>query len=82
MDMRERINEIIVGVLQAPTADLRPETEFRSLPNADSMNVLQIVLETENAFGIEIDDDVTFSIQTVGQYYDMVAALREQSTPA
>ncbi len=79
---RQRVQEIIAGVLQAPVADVEPGMAFRSLPNADSMKVLQIVLETEQEFGIEIAEDVTFRVQTVDEFLDLVDGLCAEQASA
>jgi hypothetical protein len=39
------------------------------------MKVLQIILETEKFFDIEVSDDLTFRVQTIGKYYDEVDKL-------
>lgn len=81
MDIRQRVREIISKGLQVPEDELTPDSSFRELPNADSMRLLQIILETENTFGVEIDDDVTFRIQTVGEYQELVERLCDQTVP-
>ncbi|GAA0452947.1 acyl carrier protein [Streptomyces stramineus] len=78
MDTRARTRAIISKQLDVPEAELTPERHFRALPNVDSMRILQIILETEKAFGIEIDDDATFRLQTVGEFHDLVERLARQ----
>lgn len=82
MDVRQKVREIISKGLQVPEADLTPDAYFRSLPNADSMRLLQIILETENTFDVEINDETTFRVQTVGEFQDLVEQLCQQRTPA
>jgi len=82
MEFRERIYEIVSGVLNVPVAELSPTAEFRSLPNTDSMRVLQIILETENEFDIEIDGDATFRIETIGEFQELVEGLCRQTALA
>jgi acyl carrier protein len=40
------------------------------------MKVLQIILEVERAFDIELDDEVTFRVETIGQFESEVERLR------
>lgn len=75
MNIAAAVNEIISVELKVPVAEVTPERHFRELPNVDSMRILQIILATEKTFDIEIDDDVTFHIQTVGQYQNLVEKL-------
>lgn len=82
MDTREQILGIIAEELQVSADELAPDQYFRALPNVDSMRVLQIILKTEKAFDIEIEDDVTFRIQTVGEFQTLVEDLRRQRAAA
>ncbi|MFE7116167.1 acyl carrier protein [Streptomyces sp. NPDC057654] len=75
MDVRTRVCAIIGEQLSVPAGELTPDRHFRSLPNVDSMRILQIILETEKAFDIEIDDDATFRLQTIGEFHDLVERL-------
>ncbi|MFI6084537.1 acyl carrier protein [Streptomyces sp. NPDC051217] len=78
----EKICQIIGDELDTPAAGLTPDQHFRSLPNVDSMRVLQIVLNTEKAFDIEIEDEVTFRVQTIGEFQGVVEGLCRQKTSA
>ncbi|MET4924432.1 phosphopantetheine-binding protein [Streptomyces sp. PSRA5] len=80
--VREKIRRIVADELDIPAEGLTPDQHFRSLPNVDSMRVLQIVLNTEKAFDIEIEDEVTFRVQTIGEFQDVVADLCRQKTSA
>ncbi len=75
MDVRTRVCAIISEQLSVPEGDLTSDRHFRALPNVDSMRILQIILETEKAFDIEIDDDATFRLQTIGEFQDLVERL-------
>lgn len=75
MNTAAAVCEIICTELKVPPTEVTPERHFRELPNVDSMRILQIILATEKAFEIEIDDDVTFHIQTVGEYQNLVEKL-------
>ncbi|MEU5427434.1 acyl carrier protein [Streptomyces olivoreticuli] len=78
MDIRARVCAIISKQLSVPEGELAPDQHFRALPNVDSMRILQIILETEKAFDIEIDDDATFRLQTIGEFQDLVERLCRQ----
>ncbi|MET8679650.1 acyl carrier protein [Streptomyces sp. NPDC004647] len=81
MDIHQRVCAIISQQLNVPEADLKPDVHFRSLPDFDSMRVLQIILETEKEFGIEIGDDITFRIATIGEFQGLVEKLCGQGAP-
>lgn len=71
---------IISEVLNVPVADLKPEVALRSLPNTESIQVLTVILKVEKRFGIEIPDDATFRLETVGQFLELVEGLRARSS--
>ena len=82
MHVHDTTVAIIAKVLEVPADDLAPTMAFRALPNADSQRLLQVILEVENAFDIEIDDDATFRIETVGEFQAAVDELVRQPVPA
>ncbi|MER5637117.1 acyl carrier protein [Kitasatospora sp. NPDC002227] len=71
----QQVTEIIAAELGIPAEQITADSHFRELPGVDSMRVLQIILKTEKAFDIEIEADVTFRIQTVGEYRALVREL-------
>jgi len=82
MDVSGPIRKIISVRTGASEAECTVGQHFRTLPNIDSMRILEIIVDTENAFGIEIPDDVTFRIQTIGDFEELVAGLCRQGTPS
>jgi acyl carrier protein len=76
MDVQKTIYPIISQQLGIDISLLSSEVHFRSLPNVNSMKVLQIILEVERAFDIELDDEVTFRVETIGQFESEVEHLR------
>lgn len=76
MDAQKTIYSIISQQLGIDISQLNSEVHFRSLPNVSSMKVLQIILEVERAFDIELEDEVTFRVETIGQFESEVEHLR------
>jgi acyl carrier protein len=75
MDVQKTIYSIISQQLGIDISQLNSEIHFRSLPNVNSMKVLQIILEVERALDIELDDEVTFRVETIGQFESEVEHL-------
>jgi len=69
------IREIISRVLSVPIEQIQAGTALRSLPSADSLRMLSIILEVEKKFQVEIPDDATFRIETIGEFEGLVAEL-------
>lgn len=74
--MNNEIIQIISTELGIPAEELKPEVRLRSLPGMESMKVLSIILKVEKKYGIELPDDATFRLETVGQFLDLVQSLR------
>lgn len=74
--MQDEIIQIISSELGIPPQELTPEVRLRSLPGMESMKVLSIILKVEKRYGIELPDDATFRLETVGQFLELVQSLR------
>lgn len=79
MAIEEQIRSLIANQLDIEVDGLSSDTFFRSLPNITSMKILQIILEVEKSCDVELDDDVTFRVQTVGEFEAEVKRLRDKS---
>ena len=70
----EKIKEVIADVLDYSTDEITEETTFIDDLGADSLDVVQIVMQLEEVFGIEIPDESIESIVTVGDAVKQVQA--------
>jgi acyl carrier protein len=75
MDLQQQIRSIIAEQLGLDVDRLHSYVYFRSLPDVTSMKILQVILEVERTFDIELDDEVTFRVETIGQFVDEVRRL-------
>lgn len=62
----DRVKEIIVEQLDVEEEKITMEASFREDLEADSLDVVELVMELEDEFDIEIADEETEKIQTVG----------------
>lgn len=62
----ERIRKIIVDQLGADPVTIVDEASFADDLGADSLETVQIVMEIEEEFGVEIPDSAASTILTVG----------------
>ncbi|AYM82934.1 acyl carrier protein [Agrobacterium radiobacter] len=62
----ERIRKIIVDQLGADPANVVDDANFADDLGADSLETVQIVMEIEEEFGVEIPDSAASTILTVG----------------
>lgn len=62
----ERVTKVIVDRLGVDEAEVKVEASFRDDLGADSLDVVELVMELEDEFDMEISDDDAEKIATVG----------------
>ncbi len=65
-NIEEKVYEIVCEHMGASRDKLAPETSFTNDLGADSLDTVEIVMQFENAFDIQIPDEDAEKIQTVG----------------
>lgn len=65
MDVFEKIKNIIVDQLSVDEEEVTMETSFEDL-NADSLDVVELIMALEEEFGLEISDEDAEKLTTVG----------------
>lgn len=79
-DIAATVTAIAAAELGVPAASLRPDADLRAIEGMDSVKVLRMVARIEQAYDIELDDEVVFGLSTIGGTVDAVRdALREQT---
>ena len=73
-DIFEKFKACAVEVLGVDAAKVTREASFADDLDADSLDVVQLVMELEDVFGIEIPEEELKDVTTVGQALDIVAA--------
>lgn len=68
-DLEQRVKEIIKEKLGLSDEEIVPEASFIDDLGADSLDIVEVVMELEEAFQIEIDDEDAEKIQTIGDAY-------------
>jgi len=63
----EDITEIIVELLGVEPEDVKPESRFREELDADSLDLVELIMAFEEKFGAEISDEDAQTITTVGE---------------
>ena len=62
----DQVRDMIASQLQVDAASITPESRLVEDLKADSANVMVMILELENQFGIEVEDEVILNLKTVG----------------
>ncbi len=66
----EQVKAIIVDKLGVDAAKVTPEARFREDLEADSLDLVELIMEFEEKFGGEINDEDAQKITTVGNAVD------------
>lgn len=75
-DIENRVKAIIVDKLTVDENEVTPAAEFSKDLGADSLDTVELIMEFEKEFGINIPDEDAEKITTVG---DAVAYIEEHS---
>ena len=73
-DISVKVKEIIVDKLGVDAAEVTPEASFTKDLGADSLDTVELIMEFEKAFGLQIPDDAAEQIATVGDAIKYIEA--------
>ena len=67
MSVEETVKDIVVRIVRKPEASFTREATFKDL-EADSLDIVQILVAVEEAFDIEIQDEDLQNITDMGGF--------------
>lgn len=68
------VSDACVELLKADRSSLSEDTRFGDDLDADSLDLVEVVMSLEDRFGITIPEDELEGVETIGQAADRVAA--------
>jgi acyl carrier protein len=71
-DVSQRVIDIVAEQLGVDKEKVTPETSFVNDLGADSLDTVELVMELEEEFDINIPDDAAEKIQTVSQAIEFI----------
>lgn len=74
-DTQYKVMTIIAEKLSLASGNIKPEQTFKDL-GADSLDIVEIIMNFEESFGIEIKDEDAERIKTITQAIDLIHAVR------
>lgn len=69
-DLFPRLRKIIAEQLGVEESEVTRDASFLDDLNADSLEIMELVMEIEEEFKIEIPDERVQTLRTVGDAYD------------
>ena len=73
-EVQSKVGEIIVDKLGVKAEEVVPEASFTAHLGADSLDSVELIMEFEKAFDIQIPDEDAEKITTVGAAIEYVEA--------
>lgn len=73
-DLFDRFTKCAVSMLSVDAAKVTPEARFKEDLDADSLDLVEFVMELETEFGIEVPEQELEGITTVGQAFELIKA--------
>jgi acyl carrier protein len=64
-EVATKVKEIIMEKLGTSEDKVTPEASFRNDLGADSLSTVELMMELEEAFGVDIEDEEAEKIETV-----------------
>ena len=69
-----RFRKCAVDVLSVSEDQVVPEASFADDLDADSLDLVELVMALEEEFDVEVPEDELAEVKTVGQAFDLVVA--------
>ena len=72
MELAEKVVELIIEQLNVTKEQCVPEASFINDLGADSLDLMELIMEMEEQFGVSISDDELQNIRTVQNVIDFL----------
>jgi acyl carrier protein len=70
----EKFRESAVEVLQVPADKVTKEARFAEDLDADSLDLVELVMALEESFDVTVEESELEGIETIGQAFDLITA--------
>ena len=71
-DNFERFKQCAVEVLAVEADQVIPEASFADYLDADSLDLVELVMALEEEFGVNVEEEELEGITTIGAAYDLI----------
>ncbi len=77
-EIADRVREIIAEQLLVDVDEVTDEASFVEDLGADSLDTVELIMEFEDEFGVEIPDEDAEKVQTVGESINYIEKLVQE----
>lgn len=77
MDTKEKVTKIILEHLGLEAEKVQESSRFKEDLGADSLDIVELVMAFEEEFEIEIADEVTDKMNTVGDVINYISEVKK-----
>ena len=70
----EKFKACAVEILNVPSVKVTLEAYFAADLDADSLDLVELVMELEEVFSITVDESELEGVETIGQAYELVTS--------
>ncbi len=70
----DKFRDCAVEVLQVPADKVTMEARFAEDLDADSLDLVELVMALEEAFGVTVDESELEDIETAGQAFELISS--------
>ena len=67
VSIEETVKNIVIKIARKPDIEFTPTTTFKDL-NADSLDIVQMLVALEDTYDIEIDDQELQKVTNMGEF--------------
>lgn len=78
-EIETKVKKIVADQMGVAESEISRETSFVNDLNADSLDTVELVMEFEEKFDLNIPDEEAEKIQTVGQAIDYIKAYLDKN---
>ena len=72
----ETVKNMIAEQLKVNPAEIKPESRLMEDLKADSANIMVLIMDMEDKFGITVEDDQIMKLKTVGDVVNDIAKVK------
>lgn len=71
MSVEEKVKQVVTKIVRKPDIEFTPTSTFKDL-EADSLDIVQILVALEDAYDIEIQDEELREVSNMGGFIDYI----------